>query len=233
MKKLFVIILTIVLVVSIYLINLDRKVFFFAIGDSVSLGKVDKAITEKNYNYYIADYFSKISTLEKYVKQYEQEGLRINDVINDINSNKKIMVGDRAYSLKNLLIKADIVTISINHDDLFNKLNNNYNVNELYNWIDEIINDYEDMLSLIRSYCKEKVVVIGYYYPGILEYDSQIFQVISHLNDSFKELSSLYDVSFINPLAIFLENEDAMGLYYPTELGYKLIGEQIISIIKD
>lgn len=229
MKKIFVIVLTIVLVVAIYLINLDRKVFFVVFGDSISLGKTDSGFTEKNYNSYVVDYLSNQKILEKYIDAYTSSGLRINDIINDIDNNEKVIVENKNYSLKNLLIKADLVTISINNDDVLNKLNGYYRSDELYNWIDELTEDYEEMLSLLREYCKETIIIVGYYIPNTISQDSQLIRIISYLNDAFKEISSLYKVEYIDPSNLLKESENLMGQYYPTELGYKAIGEQIIS----
>ena len=197
MKKIIFIILTILLVVVIYLLNLDKKVFFFVIGDSIALGKGDNNVVT-SYNDYIKSNLEKEKKLEKYVNEYTATDLRINDVINDINNNKKISVNNKTYNIKNLLIKADLVTISINSEDVLSKLNNNYTVKELYTWADELSKDYEDMLVLIRSYCKEKIFVIGYYYPNIEKNNSNKMGIISYLNDTFKEISSLYKVEYIS-----------------------------------
>lgn len=227
MKKIIFIILTILLVVVIYLLNLDKKVFFFVIGDSIALGKGDNNVVT-SYNDYIKSNLEKEKKLEKYVNEYTATDLRINDVINDINNNKKISVNNKTYNIKNLLIKADLVTISINSEDVLSKLNNNYTVKELYTWADELSKDYEDMLVLIRSYCKEKIFVIGYYYPNIEKNNSNKMGIISYLNDTFKEISSLYKVEYINTAELFIENNSFIGKYYPTELGQEQISKQVL-----
>lgn len=230
MKKIIAIVITIILVAVIYLVNIDNDIFFFAIGDSLALGKTDNGFTENNYNNYVVEQLKLENKLEKYVNSYLSNGLRINDVINDINNNKKIMVGKKQFNIKNLLIKSDLVTISLNNDDVINKYNVYYTKSELYNWIDELTSDYEALLSLIREYCKEKVVVVGYYYQKnlLIENELEMTTVISYLNDSFKEISDIYNVKYINPSSIFIENDTLMGNNYPTELGYKEIGKQII-----
>lgn len=227
MKKIIVVILTVVLIAVIYLVNLDNKVFFVALGDSLSLGKTDSGFTEKNYNFYLANHFSDNNILEKYVNEYVKEGLRINDVINDINNNKKISVENKIYNIKNLLIKADLVTISINHDDIINKLDSHYSSDEIYNLVDELIGDYEKLLVLLRDYCKETIIVLGYYFPNSISKESQMIKTISYLNDSFKEISGLYKIEYIDPSELLNANDDLVGQYYPTELGYKAIAEKI------
>lgn len=227
MKKILFIIMTVLLIVIIYVLNLDRKVFFFAIGDSIALGKSDRNVVT-NYNDYIKNSLEKDKRLEKYVNEYTATDLRINDVINDINNNKKISTNNKTYNIKNLLIKADLVTISINNEDVLSKLNNNYTVKELYTWADELAKDYETMLMTIRSYCKEKIFVIGYYYPNIAENSSNKISIISYLNDMFKEISSLYKVEYINTAELFIENNSFLDKYYPTELGQEQISKQVL-----
>lgn len=227
MKKIAFIIMTVLLIVLIYVLNLDRKVFFFVIGDSIALGKSDNNVVT-NYNDYIKNSLEKDKRLEKYVNEYTTTDLRINDVINDINNNKKISTNNKTYNIKNLLIKADLVTISINNEDVLSKLNNNYTVKELYTWADELAKDYETMLMTIRSYCKEKIFVIGYYYPNITENSSNKISIISYLNDTFKEISSLYKVEYINTAELFIENNSFLDKYYPTELGQEQISKQVL-----
>lgn len=228
MKKIIVIILTVILVVTIYLVNLDRKIFFVVLGDNLSMGKTDYGYTSKNYNSYVVDYLNSKKLLEKYIDTYTSDGLRINDIINDINSNKKIFTETKTYNIKNLLIKADLVTISINNEDLINKLNGLYSIEEMYNWVEELTKDYEELLSLLRDYCKEKIIVVGYYYPKNISKDSQIIKVISYLNSNFKEISNLYKVEYIDSSTLLKDSENLVGTYYPTESGYKVIGEEII-----
>ena len=100
MKKIVFIIMTVLLIVIIYVLNLDRKVFFFVIGDSIALGKSDNNVVT-NYNDYIKNSLEKDKRLEKYVNEYTTTDLRINDVLNDINNNKKISTNNKTYNIKN------------------------------------------------------------------------------------------------------------------------------------
>ena len=47
-------------------------------------------------------------------------------------------------------------------------------------------------------------------------------------NDTFKEISSLYKVEYINTAELFIENNSFIGKYYPTELGQEQISKQVL-----
>lgn len=57
------------------------------------------------------------------------------------------------------------MTLSIGSNDVVSKLllKNNYTKEELYNYLDEYLKDIENLFKLMRQYCKEDIVFIGYY----------------------------------------------------------------------
>lgn len=228
MKKILFIIFIIFAILIIYLTTLDKKIYYLALGDGVALGITDNGIIEKNYSYYVKKYLEENEKLERYVNHYTKEGKRLTDIINDIKNNKVVNINNKKYTLKNALIKSDLVTISINNKEIFSYFNNSYYHKDLYNWIDELSNEYEKMLNLIRDYCKEKVIVIGYYYPNNGNTNKEINDTLLYLNDSFKKISENYNIKYIIPFSSSLEISNYIGEYYPTEQGYKKIGEQII-----
>ena len=60
---------------------------------------------------------------------------------NMINNNYEVKVDKYKQSIKNALIKADVITLAIGHDDIYQKINTNYTLNELYELVDKYIND--------------------------------------------------------------------------------------------
>lgn len=228
MKKIFFLLLTILIIVVIYILNIDSKIYVFSIGDSIAIGKVDLKDSVYSYDDFIKKEFDDDNKLEKYVNTYQKPSLRMNDVINDINSNKKIAYSNKTYNIKNILIKSDLVIISINNDVILDKISNYYNINELYTWGDEIIIEYEKMINLIRNYCKEKVIVVGNYYPNNFESNNEIVDFIHYLNSEFLEISQIYNVDYINTYTLLNKDNLLIGTNYPTKLGYNTIGEEII-----
>ena len=212
----------------IYWLTLDKKTYYLALGDEIALGVTDTDITEFNYAYYVKEYFQNQGKLEKYVNSYIKSGHRITDIVNDIKNNQIVSVNDKKITLKNALIKSDLVTISVNNNDVLGKINSIHNLKDLYSWIDELSVEYEEMLEELRNYCKEEIIVIGYYYPNNENQNSEFVNILNYLNNSFKEISSFYNVRYINLSDIFIENVNLVGKQYPTEEGYKIIGEQVI-----
>lgn len=233
MKKIFLLIITSITIFGIYFLTIDRKIYYLVLGDDISLGVTDTGKTDLNYTNYVKNYLQEQEILEKYVNSFAKEGYRITDIVNDVKNNKKVSVDGKYYTLKNALIKSDLVTISINNNDIIGRLNASAVTTDLYGWIDELSEEYEEMLKIIRDYCKEEIIVIGYYYPIKEETDVNFIRIVSYLNDSFHEVSNLYNIKYIDISELFMENNNLVGKNFPTEEGYKVIGQQIIAEFKD
>lgn len=94
MKKILILIFTIILVVLIYnLYNKKNNTLF--IGDDTNKIIEDKMMDITNSNDY-----------------------RLMDLINDISDNKIITYNNKEYRIQNLLIKADKIIISIGSNDI-------------------------------------------------------------------------------------------------------------------
>ena len=176
MKKILLIIFILLLVFLIYYLNIDRKKYVLSIGDSTILNniKLDEDI-KKLYG----------KKLEKYVLYGNDGDYRIIDLINDINNNKNFIYDSYKYTLDNVLIKADIIIVSIGMNDLkYNKNNNNYD------YIDEVINDLDKLFSIIRKYSKEKILVFNYY----LDND----KLTRYVNSRLGKLVNKYKIDIID-----------------------------------
>lgn len=230
-RKLFFISLSILFVFLIYLTTVDKKIYYLNIGDSVAMGINSYKIVNNGYDRYVIDYLKKEDKLEKYINHFNQNDLRITDLFNMINSNHEIKIDNHSQSIKNALIKADIVTLSIGNDDFYQKLNNNYTVSELFNIVDEYKNDLEKLLILMRKYCKEDIIMLGYYNPYFL--DSNKNKVVLYMNEKMTSLAKDYDVKYINIHNLITPNEILNPKdYHISNKGYKLISKEIIKIIK-
>ena len=112
-RKLFFVGLTTLIIFLIYLTTVDRKIYYVNIGDSVSMG----------VNSYINEYLNKEEKLENYIDKFNKPDLRITDLYNMINNNYEVKVDKYKQSIKNALIKADVITLAIGHDDIYQKIN--------------------------------------------------------------------------------------------------------------
>lgn len=229
-KKLLFISLTILVVFLVYLSTVDKKVYYLNLGDSIALGKNSYKVNGKSYDYYIKEYLDEQNKLEKFINEFNQDDLRITDLYNMIEDNYKIDINGRSQSIKNALIKADIVTLTVGNDSFYSKLSGNYSLNELYEIIDGYKEDMEKLLLLIKKYCKEDIILLGYYNP----YNSQISQqAVHYINNKMRDLATENKIYYLNLEEIIT---DKLILnpndYHMSDRGYQYIGEKIIKIIK-
>ncbi len=169
-------ILIIFLVFIIYISNIDNKIYYFNV--------IDNKYEFETYNELLQ---SDINDLERYVNYESDNQYRITDLIRDINDNIKI--NDK--TIQNILIKADITTIRIGNNELNYKISNT-NMNELFDYSDELLEDLEKLIKLIRKYSKEKIALIGYFNNN--EYYTELY---SYINVRAKDICDKYNIIFI------------------------------------
>lgn len=192
MKKILFVLFVFLFVFIIYLANMDKKVYYLALGDSYD--------SENNYSFYVKDYLSERGVLEKAIYDYTDSRDRITDIYNRIISNEKSKDG----TIKNSLIKADLVSLKININDLYEKLDNS-SFSEVYDYIDDLTKDFDKLLNLIRKYSKEDIMFIGYISisDNVDEKD-----LIGYLNKRYKEVCDRYDVIYIENDSLIKEKID-------------------------
>ena len=227
MKKILVLGVIIISIFLIYLTTIDKKVYYVSLGDEISLGMTKEGYYEKSYPIYIKEYLEEQKKLEIFIDDYETQGYRITDLINDINNNKEVEETNK--TIKNALIKSDLITLSIGTNDIISKINTEkaltkIDYNRLYKNIDEIINDLDKLLKIIREYCKEDIILIGI---NIKTEDEKLNEIINYANEKFKEISGKYKIYYID----YLKKEQNKYKIYPTKEEYKQISEQIIYTI--
>ena len=140
MKKIIITIVVTLTVLFIYQIFKDDKIFYVNIGDNL--------LIDKSYADFIVKEFH--GQLEEYNSSFTNQKYQTTDLINAFEDNLKI----DNKTIKNLVIKADIVTISVGNNDIDRK-------NLTKEYIDEVISDIDILLKLVKKWCKEKVVLIG------------------------------------------------------------------------
>ncbi len=231
MKKILLILIVFVAVFLIYLFNIDNKVYY------LSLESYNEFSDENgDYNESVINYLSLNSKLERAIVEFSKNDYLINDLANDIKENKKITVNNKNITLKNALIKADLVTMFIGMNEINNKLLSSKanNLNQ-YNYIDNLLIDLDKLFSLTREYCKEDIFVIGVYYP-YQDYQSGLVDLFSYYNERYKDLANKYNMKYIDIYNPFLENPSYLssnGNIFPSLKGYKYISDQIIIKINE
>lgn len=220
MKKILIFCLIVLSVFIIYLCNMDKKVYYLTLGDPLG--------GTRNYGYYVKEYLKEKKVLEKYVKEFSASNMRTYDVINSIKNNKSVMIYGREQTLQNALIKADLVTMYISIDDVFNKIDGEvFDYASVYDYIDSLTDDLNDLLKLMREYCKEDIILIGYYSSSDVN-----DKIISYLNKKYKEVCDDYKVSYIDLDDIFRENPSFLESSFKlTDDGTMTIAREVIGII--
>ena len=175
---LFLIIMTL-LVFLIYLTNKDNEIYYVNIDSTNS----------NNYNEIIKNNYEKNKKLEKYLNVFSKEDYRTTDLIRDIKDNKKI----NKVTIQNALIKADVLTLNIGINDINYKIGNT-NKEELYNYTDQILDDINELLELIRSYSKEKIYFIGLKNTKGISYNDYF----EYTNKRLKSKCDEYNILFID-----------------------------------
>ena len=225
MKKILVLTIIVLAIFIIYLTTIDKKIYYLALGDEISLGMTE-TYYEKSYTEYIKEYLEKEKKLELYQDEFRTQGYRITDIINDIKNNKEIEETNK--TIKNALIKSDMVTISIGTNDILSKINmiNRYNYNNIKKSLEQITKDMEELLELIREYCKEDIILIGIY---INIEDENINNLLKDENIILKQICEKHNITYLDLYEILDRKETT----YPNKEDYKIIGNKIIEIIKD
>ena len=234
-KALLIMGIIVLFIFLIYLSTMDKKVYYLALGDSLALGKTPYGNIDYGYTDYIKDYLTEKNLLEKCVNNYADNDYRITDLIRDIIDNKKITINNKEQTLKNALIKADLITLSIGLNDLLYKLNSSFSSDrEIYNHIDEMMVDMEQLFKLLKEYCKEDIMVLGYYSSILYLKNIDTNKYIKYANEKLKVLCDNYSIHYIEIDSIFKNNSKFLPNpldTHPSKLGYEAIANEFIKKI--
>ncbi len=174
MKKLFILTIIILITLLIYVSFIDNKIYYLTLGDSYETLN-NNLIEKSNYDFINNDY-------------------RTIDVINDINNNFK-----KDVTIQNAIIKADIITLSIGKNDINAKLM--YTEYLIYDHINQVIEDIDNLLNLLNSKTKEEVIIIGYKNFIV---DNILY--VNYANKRLEEIVKKYNFHFV-------ENKDELISY--------------------
>lgn len=196
LKTIIVLLCIIFTIFFIYLTTLDRKVYYLSIGDYIITG-MDEKFT---WNQKIVNELKKKKKFEVYINEFSNMNLRTTDLIYQIKNNEKKMVNGEEKSIKNALIKADLVTLSIGMNDFLYKMNldvEEFSMEELYDYVDEMSEDTDILLRLLREYCKEDIMMTNYYVPRNMNSD-KANKMIYYANKRLESMAEAYQIEIID-----------------------------------
>lgn len=225
MKKVFLILILFLSCYFIYNKTIDNKVYYLAVGDSLAKGTNEYGIVSHGYNDYVTDYLEENNKLKKYNKTYTNNDYRIIDIIKVLEYNEK----KDGYSLNRLIKESDIITISLGMNEIYYKLKNNSQ--NIYTYIDNMMNNYNKILTYISKFHHNKVFILGYY--NVLENSDDIF---SYANHKLKELCKKHNFTYIELSNIFTNNPNYLSKtnnFIPNNKGYEKISQIIVENLKN
>lgn len=232
MKKLLTIIIVVLAVFLIYLGFKDDKIYYLSIGDYLANGINHYGTKDYGYSDYVKDYLNENNKLEVFVS-FSKNNKRTIDIVKDIEDNVKIDVNGKKKTIQNALIKADLVTISVGMNDLINNIefNNDFSVNDLYNKLEQVVNDYENLFKILRDYCKEEIILVGLYNTTG---NKNLDEFFDYSNKKIAKLANSYNIDYISIYKEFKNSEYFINNnIYPNKLGYEVISDKIIDIIDE
>ena len=223
MKKIIFILILFLSCYFIYNLTIDSKINYLTIGDSLSSGINIYGIKQYGYSDYVKDYLKEKDKLKNYNDYFTNYDYRITDLLRMIEYNETKVVNGEEYSINQLIKKADIITLSVGMNELYYKLNvNNENI---YNYINDLLEDMKKLLKHIDRFNHKKVFVLGYYNVNsnqeyINYINSKLKYIVESIGFEYVDLSILFDN---NP--IFFDKPNS---FIPNNEGYLKISKIII-----
>lgn len=237
-KKIIVMLLVVLFTFFTYFFLKDDKLNYVALGDSVAAGVSPYGEIGYSYTTYVKDYLEEQNRLDEYVS-YAVSGYKTENIIDDINKNKEI---DK-HNIKESLRESDLVTISIGANDLISRGDlRNFNFDNIDNYlkiIDSVIVDIDNTLKAIRTYAKNDIIVVGYYNPFPILFNTnseQVDMIFNYLDKRYNDVCSNYDIKYLSVYSLFRKNSDFLPNpfdIHPSVSGYKSIGKMLVDEFLD
>ena len=177
MKKIIPILFLFLSIFACYIIyNLTEKeeLNYTAIGDTIS---------DNNYK--------QINSAIIYNNLFTDPDYRLKDLLNIIKYNQEKELSNNKISIHQVLKKTDILIISLGMNDIYSKLEDN--PNNIYTYVNNMLNTYEEILQEINRYDYHQVFILGYY--NVTEKYQDIY---TYLNYKLEKLTNNYHYTYLN-----------------------------------
>lgn len=240
MKKIAIILLLLCFCFVIFKITFNSKLDYLALGDDLSLGKTPFGSYGKSFSDFFANYLKNKKKLKTYNNKFLIKDYRTTDLIQDIKENKTITLNNKTLNINQAIVNADIITLSIGINDLFYKLNynniKNNQINTIYSYVSEMINDITISLNSIRKLNDCDIYIIGYYNPLIINDATKqktIDNIFEYINNEFYNLETIKKVYYIqikdgfDEKSYYLPNKK---INFPSLEGYNYISNRLIEV---
>ena len=237
-KKLVVFFLALIPLYLIYNITYKEKFTYLAIGDDLAKGHTPFDTYGESYTDYIYTYIKNQKKEAKINKEFIEEDLRIKDLLNKIK-NADLKDGK---TLTQAIKESELITIYIVSEEIFIKLISNYelynlNTKKMYEYIDKLTQELEELIKEMNKIKKTNIYLIGYYnpLPENNENSIKIDSIFNYIDTSLKKIEEKYKIHYINIYNEFKKNKNYLpnpGHAFPSLEGYNYIANEIIKELK-
>ena len=225
MKKVLLILILFLSCYFIYNFTNDKQLSYLTLGDCLPKGTNEYGVAIKGYSDYIRNYLVNQNILKDYNKTFTSNDYRIIDIIKILSYNEK----RDNYSLNRLIKESDIITISLGMTELYNKIERKDQ--NIYTYIDTMINDYTKILDYVNKFHHEKVFILGYY--NVLGTSNDVFD---YANYKLEKECQKRKFIYIN-LSKTLNNNpnyfSKKGTFIPNIEGYEKISQIIVEKLQN
>ena len=222
-KLLVIILFGSILAILIHNNRKNDKVTLVAIGDSLSVALTPYGVNGTSFTDYLYEELSKQNKIKNYNYDYSYNHLTIKE-LNELLEHNNIKKG---IPIKQLLSKANIITIAIGIDELADtSLKKDIEKEDISNYLSE----YEKLLQAIRDFYYNKIYIIGLY-PVYNITNNNIIE----LNKRLKAISGKYNTYFIDIFPYTLDKEYYFSNdnYYLNYRIHKVISEIIFKSLNN
>lgn len=225
----------------IFIFTFDNKQDYVALGDELVLGITPYSEYNESYSDFFSTYLSNKNKLKSYIEEFAEVDYHITDLISDIKLGKVKQINNKELNVTQAIAKADIITISLGQKEIKDMLAANYkngqfrNKQNIYKYIDQLFDDYVELLNLIRKINDCDIYIVGLYNPIINAGQSDIAvieDIFNYINTKFSRLEkdnkNIYYINLsskIDSKSYYIPRSE---MPYPSIEGYNFISNEII-----
>ena len=225
MKKVLLVLILFLSCYFIYNFTINKELSYLTLGDCLSKGTNEYGVVTKGYSDYIRDYLANKNILKDYNKTFTSNDYRIIDIIKILSYNEK----RDNYSLNRLIKESDIITISLGMTELYSKIEKKDQ--NIYTYIDNMINDYTKILDYVNKFHHEKVFVLGYY--NVLGASNDVFDYANYKLEKECQKRKFIYVNLSKALNNNPNYFSKKGTFIPNLEGYEKISQIIVEKLQN
>ena len=218
--KLLILIIMSLSVYFIYQSTKESNIQILSLGDGLSKGINSYTIVNYSHLNYYEDYLKSRNIEVNVISNYSDEDLTIHELLELVKNNNY---------LKRDLMESHLLFLTVGYNDLLYKLSleEDISIPKLNKIIEEINNEYKELLEEIKKYYKNEIIVVGYPKSNKDDY---------YINLGIRKLNRILDTNTYIDTYNLLNNRDKYfsnpNSYYPNRLGYEKIYEEIKKLDK-